>query len=336
MPRAYIEGRMLPDGRTAYPRLVIVNQSSLQPQPQPQARARAPPARPPPAVPDPLPLSNLPYRYKVVGDVGMRGLGGGNSGILQVRKRSTGRVYVEKKLKPDHIQKGWAHDEVKILKFLGGKSNADSIVKLKDSFIDEQRLFGSIIFEHCTWGSCTDLINRHRPHEQYISEAWLWKAFRQLDDAIQCLHARSALILHLDLKPSNILLVAGTNGPDIKVADFGTARSLDLHVEGANIWTPCYAPPERTSHSNGLEKSTDVWGIGIIVLCLAKLSNTTPAIRDPGQLYTTELFDAIYACLRNQPFNRVESRNLTALLGPKHRMASSKWNRGVDPIGPRH
>lgn len=72
-------------------------------------------------------------------------------------------------------------------------------------------------------------------------------------------------VLHLDLKPGNVLIAADGTA---KIADFGLARKLDNEggiVNDRVFGTPGYLAPEQTEVGTAtLDRSTDVWGIGAI------------------------------------------------------------------------
>lgn len=104
----------------------------------------------------------------------------------------------------------------------------------------------------------------------------------QLCGALQVLHQRTPPILHLDLKPSNIMLT----GEGVRLIDFGSALSgwEGLH---ACSGTPGYASPEqlgvvreRTGSRPEVDERSDIYGLG--ALLLAMLTGRRPQQEQPG------------------------------------------------------
>ena len=100
-------------------------------------------------------------------------------------------------------------------------------------------------------------------------------------------HAHHNGVLHLDLKPSNILVsdIDGTASP--KVIDFGIAMSTDPHGgsrlrRNLTMGTPAYMCPEAQSGSEvSLDARADVYALGVI---LFELVTGTPAYSLPAHV----------------------------------------------------
>lgn len=87
---------------------------------------------------------------------------------------------------------------------------------------------------------------------------------RTVAEAVDYAHRQG--MLHLDLKPGNLIIDADHNP---KITDFGLARRLgvDGRVDNERVsGTPGYMAPEQVQvHGEKLSPATDVWGLGAIL-----------------------------------------------------------------------
>jgi len=88
--------------------------------------------------------------------------------------------------------------------------------------------------------------------------------FLQICDAVAYAHRN--LVLHLDLKPSNVLVSATGL---VKLLDFGTSKFIRANAEAtiATAATPAYASPEQLL-SLPVSTASDVFGLGAILFAL--------------------------------------------------------------------
>ncbi len=94
----------------------------------------------------------------------------------------------------------------------------------------------------------------------------------QVCRALEAAHERG--VVHRDLKPHNVFLVAESSGaisprPTIKVLDFGLSRVMDsqdtqLTRAGVIMGTPAYMSPEQAS-AKVADHRSDVYGVGAIL-----------------------------------------------------------------------
>lgn len=88
---------------------------------------------------------------------------------------------------------------------------------------------------------------------------------RQICEGVDYMH--SINILHLDMKPENILCLTKT-GNRIKIIDFGLAREYSNRKDLRVLFgTPEFMAPEVISYEP-IDCSTDMWSIGVITYVL--------------------------------------------------------------------
>jgi serine/threonine protein kinase len=98
---------------------------------------------------------------------------------------------------------------------------------------------------------------------------------QQLAVVLDRAHARG--VVHRDLKPDNLFVVAGDDGrEELKLLDFGAAKVLGIGGSGGEVTlsvtrtgdffgTPLYMSPEQClGRSHQVAATTDVWALGLI------------------------------------------------------------------------
>src|SRR6185503_13359051 len=108
-------------------------------------------------------------------------------------------------------------------------------------------------------GSLADLIKQ----EGKLDPQRAARLLRTIAEAVDYAHKLG--VLHLDLKPANVLLDDNGNP---HVADFGLARRLEqgLAADTNEVsGTPSYMAPEQCVAAQRVTPATDIWGLGAIL-----------------------------------------------------------------------
>ncbi|XP_039318023.2 serine/threonine-protein kinase 17A [Saimiri boliviensis] len=117
-----------------------------------------------------------------------------------------------------------------------------------------------LVLEYAAGGEIFDQCVADR--EEAFKEKDVQRLMRQILEGVHFLHTHD--VVHLDLKPQNILLTSESPLGDIKIVDFGLSRILKNSEELREIMgTPEYVAPEILSY-DPISMATDMWSIGVL------------------------------------------------------------------------
>uniref|UniRef100_A0A674ECL3 Myosin light chain kinase, smooth muscle n=1 Tax=Salmo trutta TaxID=8032 RepID=A0A674ECL3_SALTR len=120
-----------------------------------------------------------------------------------------------------------------------------------------------------------ELFERIIDEDFELTEREVIKYMLQIVDGVHYIHKQG--IVHLDLKPENIMCVNKT-GSTIKLIDFGLARRLESSGTLKVLFgTPEFVAPEVINYE-AISYPTDMWSIGVI--CYILVSGLSPFMGD--------------------------------------------------------
>lgn len=126
---------------------------------------------------------------------------------------------------------------------------------------------------------------------------------RQLADVLVYLHTRKPPILHLDIKPSNIMI---RDDGTVTLIDFGAAVRADAGNREGCFGTPGFAAPEQWDPSAKPDARTDFYGFGaVLYYCLY---GSVPAVQ-------------------KGPDGKRHKRSRSAKIGGAENIRGARWRR---------
>lgn len=206
-------------------------------------------------------------------------IGEGSYGIVyKARFKNKDQIVALKKIRLDTESDGvpsTAIREIALLKEL----NHPNVVHLLDVVTCEKSIF--LVFEYLTQ-DLKKLLDQQPTHSTglpfKLCKSYMWQILQGIA------HCHAHRVLHRDLKPQNLLIDASGN---IKLADFGLARSLSLPVrtythEVVTLW---YRAPEILLGAPLYGPSVDIWSIGCIFVEMATKRALFPGDSEIDQLF---------------------------------------------------
>jgi serine/threonine protein kinase len=210
-------------------------------------------------------------------------------------------------------------------KAIGSLSAAPTIVTLHTSGRSRSG-WPYLVMELCPGGSLKDVIARRKATGEGMPLDAIVEVGVAVGTALATAH--DSRILHLDVKPANILV---SRFSTFQLSDFGIARSINDAPPGdeESFLTPHYAAPELWDATSRPLPASDVFALGVTLYQMATLrrpfegsSGTAlaervraerPAPVDRPDL-PAALCELIAACLEKNPASRPDPKELVALL----------------------
>ncbi|KAM9820848.1 LOW QUALITY PROTEIN: striated muscle preferentially expressed protein kinase-like [Neosynchiropus ocellatus] len=188
--------------------------------------------------------------------------------VRECRENATGKIYMAKIIPYSKENKANILKEYEILKLLRN----EKILTLHEAYVTPRYLV--LVEEYCTGKELLySLIDRFRYSEDDVVGYLV-----QIIQGVEYLHNRR--VLHLDLKPDNILV---TNLNCIKIVDFGSAQTfnpLSLKHQESGTGTLEYMAPEMLK-GEVVGPPADLWTVGVVIHIM--LSGRLPfEDRDPS------------------------------------------------------
>ncbi|TSM68901.1 Myosin light chain kinase, smooth muscle [Bagarius yarrelli] len=207
-------------------------------------------------------------KVKDLYEVGDR-LGSGKFGtVFKLVEKSTKKVWAGKFIKAYSAKEkeNAVWQEIQIMNDL----YHPKLVQCVDAF--EGKADMVMVLEMVSGG---ELFERIIDEDFELSEREVIKYMLQIIDGVGFIHKKG--IVHLDLKPENIMCVNKT-GSKIKLIDFGLARRLENAGSLKVLFgTPEFVAPEVINYE-AISYTTDMWSIGVI--CYILVSGLSPFMGD--------------------------------------------------------
>jgi len=178
------------------------------------------------------------FTGRVVGDylVGRQIGSGSFSVVWEARHRVDGTEVAIKEIAMDRLNKKLQESLMSEI-FILRRINHPNIIRLIDMIKSPGKVH--LVLEYCKGGDLSVYVQRHG----IVPEATAKHFMQQLAAGLQVL--RDNNIIHRDLKPQNLLLSTNENDADLKIADFGFARSLQPRGLAETLCgSPLYMAPE--------------------------------------------------------------------------------------------
>ena len=197
-------------------------------------------------------------------------------------------------------------NEVRIIQVLNAQQN---IIPIYDVFDENKTSY--YVMEYLPHGDLESYAKRGLTEREVI------RIIREVGEALRAIHGKQ--ILHLDVKPSNVMMVQP--GAHIRLIDFGFSRQfVNSHMDRSMcISSFGYSAPELTHTQHGeLKPATDIYSLGAVLKHLlsleSDLSYMLPSNEAPSHFHAPQhtcISKPTLEAIRKAMMDRVEDRPQT-------------------------
>ncbi|XP_038241484.1 serine/threonine-protein kinase 17A-like isoform X1 [Dermochelys coriacea] len=195
--------------------------------------------------------------------------------VKKCQEKATGREFAAKFLRKRRRGEDCRLDIINEIAVLELAARSPHVVDLHEVYETPTEIVlvlecaaGGEIFQQCV-----------AEQDEAFTEWDVIRLVRQILRGVAYLHQNN--VVHLDLKPQNILLTSSSPLGDIRIVDFGLSRRVDAMPEVREILgTVEYMAPEVLSYEP-ISTATDMWSVGVLTYIM--LTGESPFLGDTKQ-----------------------------------------------------
>ncbi|MFO8055865.1 MAG: serine/threonine-protein kinase [bacterium] len=205
-------------------------------------------------------------RYEVIGEIGRGSMGV----VYKARDPAIGRLVAVKSIPETFgLEEGKREEFIKRLRqeaMTAGRLQHPNVVIIYDVGETEQGPF--IAMEYLDGVSLRDVVTAGKK----ISMGQLVEIISQVAEGLDYAHQKA--IIHRDVKPANIMIVADNR---VKIMDLGIARfpMSELTKEGKLVGSPSYMSPEQLS-GKPIDGRSDLFSLAVCIYQLMSFKKPFP------------------------------------------------------------
>eukprot|EP01084_Bolivina_argentea_P270618 460201_1 len=184
--------------------------------------------------------------------------------MYQIKRVSDNKIFAVKEISKAKIYRLDPSDTKRKSLLKKMKSEIEIMSRLKHKHIVntyetyETKHILYIIMDECTGGQLFDRIKQKRIYKENDCKLII----KQICEALFYMHDKHKIV-HLNLKPDNILFISNDEKSDIQITGFGMSKILPrLHSLKHLCGTPYYTAPEIIEGQ--YQHAADMWSVGII------------------------------------------------------------------------